>query len=121
MESVNRKCKKCNEIKDLKNDFYKTGIKKTNREFSYQYICKKCYCKRQRNNTDNDIKYFETDFDDLPTEIKLKIVQLSLENRNIKKIAKDTKCKYMTIWYAVKSKQIQKFNELYIRKHLCNN
>ena len=116
MNSENRKCKKCNEIKNLKNDFYKTGNKKKNGDFSYQYTCKNCYCKRQRDNTDNDIKYFETDFEDLPKEIKLKIFHLTIEHKNIKEIARQSKCKYNMIWYAVKSKQIEKFAKLYYRK-----
>jgi hypothetical protein len=105
-----RKCKKCNFEGQVNIYFYKTG--KGN---SYRYICKKCYLKKQNDNTDNDIKYFETDFEDLPKEIKLKIFHLTIEHKNIKEIARQSKCKYNMIWYAVKSKQIEKFAKLYFR------
>ena len=118
MNSENRKCKKCNIVKILQNDFYKTGNKKKNGDLSYQYTCKNCYCKRQLDNADKNIKYYENDFDDLPTEIKIKLFKLSLENTNIKAIARDVKCKYNMLWYAIQSKQIQKFGDKFYREHL---
>jgi len=105
-----RKCKRCNFEGEISLYFYKTG--RTN---SYRHICKKCFSKQSSENTDKDLLYFETDFDDLPTEIKIKIFKLSLENTNLKKIARDVKCKYNMLWYAIKAKQVENFAKLYYR------
>ena len=105
-----RKCKKCNFEGEVSLYFYKTG--KVN---SYRHTCKKCYSNENSKNRDKDLLYHENDFDDLPTEIKIKIFKLSLENSNIKKIARDVKCKYNMLWYAIKSKQVENFAKLYYR------
>ena len=106
-----RKCKKCNFEGEVSIYFYKTG-----RLNSYRHTCKKCYSERNSKNRDKDIKYYQNDFDDLPTEIKIQIVNLCSKYTNIKKIARDVKCKYNMLWYAYKAKQIENFAKLYYRK-----
>ena len=111
-----RKCKVCKEIKNLENEFYKTGYTKKNGDLSYQNICKKCFSKRNIDNRDKDIEHFENDFDYLPRDIKTKIALLSVDNTSIKEIATKSKCKYQMVWYAKKAKQIQKYYKRHILK-----
>tara|TARA_R110001606_G_scaffold24136_1_gene80260 strand:+ start:66 stop:461 length:396 start_codon:yes stop_codon:yes gene_type:complete len=120
MEKIEtRTCKLCNIIKNLKSSFYKTSKKKDGTQ-SYQNICKPCYSKRNSNNTDNDLLHYENDFVDLPLEIKIKIVELDLNDKNLKRISRTVKCKYFMLWYALKAKQIEQFAILYIKTHPYN-
>tara|TARA_R110000772_G_scaffold252184_1_gene367437 strand:- start:738 stop:1166 length:429 start_codon:yes stop_codon:yes gene_type:complete len=110
-----RKCKKCNFEGIADGYFYKTGYKKKNNKFGYQSICKKCYTKRNNENRDKELEHYENDFDNLPEDVKIKIVLLRLETTNIKYIAKTVKCKYNMLWYANRARQIEKFSKYYIR------
>jgi len=99
-----RKCKKCKFEGEVSIYFYKTG--KLN---SYRHTCKKCYSERNSKNRDKDIEYYQNDFDELPKKIKIQIVSLYSKHKNIKKIARDVKCKYNMLWYAHRAKQIENF------------
>ncbi len=113
-----RKCIVCNEVKNLKTDFYKMYSKKKN--IYYRYKCKPCFCKSNSKYRDKDLLYFENDFDLLPEDVKLKIVLLCLENHNLNYISQTVKCKYNTIWYGLKSNQVEDFGIQYIRENPNN-
>ena len=115
---TNRKCNNCNEVKNLKTDFYK--INSVKKEY-YRKQCKVCFCKNQfLKYGDKDLLYHDNNFDDLPREIKLKIISLCLDNRQLKYISKIVKCKYNTLYYAYRSKQLEIFATNYARENPNN-
>ena len=59
-----RKCRVCEEVKDLETGFYKTRKGKGSSSAAYSYECKDCTIKRVSRKR-NRIKYFlETDYPD---------------------------------------------------------
>lgn len=115
---TNRKCNVCNEVKNLDKDFYK--IRDIKKEY-YRKKCKVCFCKNQfLKYRDKDLLYHDNNFDDLPKEIKLSVILLCLENHNLKYISKIIKCKYNTLYYAYKSKQLENFATNYARENPNN-
>ena len=112
-----RKCNSCNKIKNLKTDFYKIQGEK---KIYYRTKCKPCFCIWNSKYRDQNLLYYGNDFDDLPEDIKLQIVLLCLENHSIKYISEQVKCKYNTIWYGLKSNQIEDFAISYVNENPNN-
>jgi hypothetical protein len=112
-----RKCKICNETKNLETGFYKTGGSK---KIYYRTQCISCFCKSNTKYRDKNLLYYENNFDLLPKDVKLSVVLLCLENHTLNYIAKTARCKYNTLWYGLKSNQIENFGIRYIRKNPNN-
>ena len=112
-----RICKECKNEKNLKTDFYEIPIKK---KIYYRRYCKPCYCLLNGKYRDKDLIYFENDFDELPYDVKLRVLLLCLENHSLKYIAQQVKCKYNTLWFGIKSKQIENFAVQYVRENPNN-
>jgi len=108
-----RKCIVCNETKNLETDFYKIGDPK--KKIYYRTKCKPCFCKLNAKYRDQNLLYYENNFDLLPEDVKLKIVLLCLENHNLNYISQTVRCKYNTIWYGLKSNEIENFAIRYVR------
>jgi len=104
-------------MKNLKTDFYKiNGGKK----IYYRLKCKLCFCIMNSKYRDKNLLYYENDFDELPHDVKLKVVLLCLENHRLKYIAEQVKCKYNILWFGIKSKQIENFAIKYVRENPNN-
>ena len=112
-----RKCIVCNQVKNLENDFYKIhGVKK----IYYRTKCKPCFCKSNAKYRDRNLLYFVNNFDLLPEDVKLSVVLLCLKNHSLNYISQTVKCKYNTLYYGLKSNQIENFGIKYIRENPNN-